>query len=113
MRERKKLLEERSDAFVVAPGGIGTFDEFFEILTLKQLGRHNKPIAIFSVDGCYDPLIALLHHTVKGRFMNETSLALFAVFTEVGPLIDYLEGYSAQEREVSFFKEVGENDTKD
>ena len=45
--ERKRLLDESSDAFIVAPGGIGTFDEFFEILTLKQLGRHNKAIVIF------------------------------------------------------------------
>jgi uncharacterized protein (TIGR00730 family) len=49
MRERKQLMEEHSDAFLVTPGGIGTFEEFFEILTLKQLGRHTKPILIYNI----------------------------------------------------------------
>lgn len=113
MRERKKLLEERSDAFVIAPGGIGTYDEFFEILTLKQLGRHNKPIAILNVDGYYDPLLALLRHTVDGAFMNETSMTLFAVFDAVEPLISYLETYDDPLRAVSFFKKIGESVTQE
>ena len=113
MRERKKLLEGKSDAFVIAPGGIGTYDEFFEILTLKQLGRHNKPIAILNVDGYYDPMLALLRHTVAGEFMNESSLELFAVFTEIEPLLSYLEEYDAPLHEVSFFKKIGESTTKD
>ena len=49
MRERKQIMEDNSDAFIVVPGGIGTFEEFFEILTLKQLCRHNKPIAIYNM----------------------------------------------------------------
>ncbi len=109
MRARKKLLEEKSDAFIIAPGGIGTYDEFFEILTLKQLGRHNKAIAILNVDGYYDPLLALLDHTVAGEFMNETSLMLFKVFTEIEPMIQYLETYDAPLHEVSFFKKIGES----
>lgn len=109
MRARKKLLEEKSDAFIIAPGGIGTYDEFFEILTLKQLGRHNKAIAILNVDGYYDPLLALLDHTVAGEFMNETSLMLFKVFTEIEPMIKYLETYEAPLHEVSFFKKIGES----
>ena len=113
MRARKKLLEEKSDAFIIAPGGIGTYDEFFEILTLKQLGRHNKAIAILNVDGYYDPLLALLDHTVAGEFMNETSLMLFKVFTEIEPMIKYLETYEAPLHEVSFFKKIGESMTQD
>ena len=54
MRERKRILEELSDAFIITPGGFGTFDEFFEILTLKQLNRHNKPIVIFNINHYYD-----------------------------------------------------------
>ena len=106
MRARKKLLEDRSDAFVIAPGGIGTYDEFFEILTLKQLGRHAKPIAIFNVDGYYDLLLSLLQHTVDGNFMNATSLELFKVFDEIAPMLDYLENYEAPAHEASFFKNV-------
>ncbi|MBE6568329.1 MAG: TIGR00730 family Rossman fold protein [Ruminococcaceae bacterium] len=113
MRARKKLLEDKSDAFIIAPGGIGTYDEFFEILTLKQLGRHNKAIAILNVDGYYDPLLALLDHTVAGEFMNETSLMLFEVFTEIEPMIQYLETYDAPLHEVSFFKKIGESITQD
>ena len=56
MRERKRLLEEKADAFIITPGGIGTFDEFFEILTLKQLGRHNKAICIYNIDGYFDKI---------------------------------------------------------
>lgn len=108
MRERKGLLEKRADAFVIGPGGIGTFDEFFEILTLKQLGRHNKPIAIFNVDGCYEPLLALLRHTVAGGFMNETAMRLFAVFSDVEELLDYLERYDEPVHEASFFKQIDE-----
>lgn len=112
MRTRKRLLEEKSDAFVVAPGGIGTFDELFEILTLKQLCRHNKPIAILNVDGYYDPLIALLSHTAKEAFMNDTVFSLFAVFEDIPALFDYLENYSAPVHEVDFFKAI-DNGAKD
>ncbi|MBQ8716466.1 MAG: TIGR00730 family Rossman fold protein [Clostridia bacterium] len=113
MRVRKRLLEEHADAFVIAPGGIGTYDEFFEILTLKQLGRHNKPIAILDVDGYYEPLLALLRHTVAGEFMNETTMQLFAVFTDVEELLDYLENYDEPMHELSFFKKIGDSITED
>ncbi len=117
MRERKRLLEERSDGFVIAPGGIGTFDEFFEILTLKQLGRHKKPIVIFNVDGYFDPLLALMRHTAENEFMNESTMSLYAVFEDVGEMLDYLERYEAPHHEVSFFKKIEdvliENDSND
>ena len=56
MRQRKQIMEERSDAFLVTPGGIGTYEEFFEIYTLKQLGRHQKPIILYNIDGFFDGL---------------------------------------------------------
>ena len=56
MRERKQMMEDNADAFMIVPGGIGTFEEFFEILTLKQLCRHNKPIAIYNLKGYYNEL---------------------------------------------------------
>lgn len=79
MRERKQIMEERAEAFIVTPGGIGTYEEFFEIYTLKQLGRHNKPIVIFNINGYYDALLAMLQHTVEERFMREASLGLYSV----------------------------------
>ena len=62
MRQRKQIMEERSDAFITVPGGIGTFEEFFEILTLRQLNRHHKPIAVFNINGYYDHLTAMIDH---------------------------------------------------
>lgn len=76
MRERKAIMEDEGDAFLVMPGGIGTLEEFFEVLTLKQLGRHDKPIALLNTCGCYDALRALLEQAARERFMGESCLAL-------------------------------------
>lgn len=81
MRERKQLMEDKSDAFIMTPGGIGTLEEFFEIITLKQLGRHEKPIVVFNHLGHYDPLLALLEHTVASGFARETDRELITVAT--------------------------------
>ena len=107
MRERKKILEERSDGFVIAPGGIGTLDEFFEILTLKQLNRHNKPIAIFNVDGYYDDMLNLLEKMVENRFMKKKSLELYRCFTDEVQMLDYLESYQDALADVTELKELG------
>ncbi len=79
MRERKRIMEERAQAFIVTPGGIGTYEEFFEIYTLKQLGRHKKPIVIYNIDGYYDRMLAMLEYTVAEGFMRDKSLALYTV----------------------------------
>lgn len=79
MRERKQIMEERADAFIVTPGGIGTYEEFFEIYTLKQLGQLNKPIVIFNINGYFDAMLTMLRRTVDERFMRETSLRLVEV----------------------------------
>ena len=71
MRERKQTMEDRADAFIVAPGGFGTYEEFFEILTLKQLERHNKAIAIYNVDGCYDMLFDFIARAMSENFIKE------------------------------------------
>ena len=108
MRERKQILEDRSDGFVVAPGGIGTFDEFFEILTLKQLGRHNKPIVIYNVDGYYDLMLAMLRQTAKEDFMNDSTMDLYAVLDDPTEVVKYIEEYDEPMHEVSFFKKINE-----
>ena len=91
MRQRKQAMEDRSDGFIMTPGGIGTYEEFFEILTLKQLGRHAKPIAVFNVAGYFDDLLRMLETTVREGFMERACLDLCRVFTEPEPLLDYLE----------------------
>ncbi len=79
MRQRKQIMDERSEAFVVTPGGIGTYEEFFEVYTLKQLARHQKPIVIFNIGGYYDRLLEMLRYTVEERFMQPKSLELITV----------------------------------
>ncbi|MBQ8684226.1 MAG: TIGR00730 family Rossman fold protein [Clostridia bacterium] len=81
MRQRKQVMDERADAFIVTPGGIGTYEEFFEMYTLKQLGQHSKPIIIYNIGGYYDRLLEMLHFTVERGFMRQKSMTLFTVAT--------------------------------
>ena len=93
MRERKQLMEEMSDAFIVTPGGIGTFEEFFEILTLRSLDRHKKPIAILNSNGYYDHLVDFLQNGVEKKFLKEENLDLFFVSNDVERILDYIENF--------------------
>ena len=79
MAQRKSKMEELADAFVVLPGGIGTFEEFFETLTLKQLGQHNKPITLLNTLDYYDDIISMLVRGVDQRFLSSSCLELFQV----------------------------------
>ncbi len=93
MRERKQTMENMADAFIMTPGGVGTYEEFFEIFTLKQLGRHSKAIAILNTMGYYDTLSVLMQSTCDKNFMKTESLSLSQTFTDADSLLDYLEGY--------------------
>lgn len=106
MRERKQIMEERSDAFIMTPGGIGTFEEFFEILTLKQLARHNKPIAILNTNGYFDDITRLLTRAVDGKFMKPETMKLYESFTDCTPLLDYIENYKHQEINIHDMKHI-------
>ena len=96
MRERKKLLEDKSDSFIVTPGGVGTFDEFFEIITLKQLGRHQKAVVIFNVNGYFDELIALMQKAFKEDMLAEKTLSLYKITDSEDEIIEYLESYKGE-----------------
>ena len=91
MYERKQIMEEQSDAFIIAPGGIGTYDEFFSVLTTKQLDRHVKPIILFSPFGFYDGFDVIFDNAVKGGFVKESFYGLFGKFDDIDKLIEYLE----------------------
>lgn len=106
MRERKQLLEEKSDAFIVTPGGVGTFDEFFEILTLKQLGRHSKPIAVFNINGYFDSLIEQLKNAVRKQFMNPESFELCFFTDNADKLINYLEYAVSEPEQAKIYKDL-------
>ena len=79
MAERKAIMEEKADAFVIVPGGIGTFDEFFQILTLKVLGRHNKPIILYNINGFWDKMIAVIGTDLIKGFINTKTADCFAI----------------------------------
>ena len=106
MRERKKAMSDTADAFIMAPGGIGTLDEFFEILTLKQLSRHTKAIVIFNVNGYFDSLIAMLDSAISKKFINEECRGLYRVFSDIDDMLDYIEGYIPTDLNILKFKNV-------
>ena len=90
MRERKQRMEDLSDGFAVVPGGIGTLEEFFEIFTLRQLGRHPQAYCMLNVNGYFDKLVELLKHTVSEGLCLTRSYSSLASLKEPGQLIDYL-----------------------
>lgn len=91
MRERKQIMEDSADAFIMTPGGIGTFEEFFEILTLKQLGQLNKPIVIFNHKNYYVELIDMMEHSIEKKFINDAVQTLYFVFEDADELLDFIE----------------------
>lgn len=90
MRERKALMEDKADAFVIVPGGIGTFEELFEVLTLKQLGRHNKPIAIYNCRGYYDKMEAMLNTSIEEGFVRHTCKEIYSYVNNTDELLKYI-----------------------
>jgi uncharacterized protein (TIGR00730 family) len=91
MHTRKRMMVERSDAFIILPGGLGTLDEAFEIITWKKLKLHNKPIIIFNQDGYWDPLVTLVDRTVKEGFAQPRDQALFNVTTSIEETLAVLD----------------------
>lgn len=90
MHERKQNMFERSDAFIVFPGGFGTMDEMFEILTWKQLMLHNKPVVIFNYQGYWDPLIALMKNIIETGFAKTEVATYYHVVDELEQILDVL-----------------------
>lgn len=93
MHTRKALMESISDAFLVLPGGFGTLDEFFEILTWRQLGLHNKPIFLLNADGYFDGLLQYTQNAVKHEFIHKESLSLFHVCDDLESCFKQLERF--------------------
>ncbi|PLZ01087.1 TIGR00730 family Rossman fold protein [Burkholderia sp. WAC0059] len=93
MHHRKKMMADLSDAFVALPGGAGTLEELFEVYTWAQLGYHRKPIAVLNIDGYYDPLVAMLRHTVDEGFMRPDCLDLLQFAADPDALIATLHDY--------------------
>ena len=93
MSGRKQVMIERADAFVALPGGLGTLEELFEVLTLKQLGYHDKAIALLDVDGFWEPLLHLFAHLSTLGFVRPEHAALYEVVDDVDMLFTHLDDY--------------------
>ncbi|NLY74746.1 MAG: TIGR00730 family Rossman fold protein [Firmicutes bacterium] len=93
LRERKAVMDSRSDAFIALPGGFGTLEEILEIITLKQLKYHNKPVVIINVNGFYDRLLAQFEEIVKQRFAKPESQGLYFVTANVKEALEYIDSY--------------------
>ena len=96
MHERKALMAELSDAFIAMPGGMGTFDEFCEILTWAQLGIHQKPCGILNVENYFTPLLTMFDHARAEGFLRDTHRALVMDASEPEQLLDALAKYQPQ-----------------
>lgn len=95
MHERKEKMADRADGFIILPGGFGTLDELFEILTWGQLRLHKKPIGILNVDGYYDFLLQHINNIAAQKFMQETNLGLVLSDDNVVELLKKMEKYDA------------------
>lgn len=90
MDDRKLNFVEHSDLFIISPGGIGTLDEFFEVLTLKKVKKHDKKIIILNVDHFFDKLLDLLNDMVDKGFVNKTDMEMIIVTSNVDETMNYL-----------------------
>lgn len=97
MHERKLRMAELSDASISLPGGFGTMEEFFEVLTWGQLGLHSKPVGLLNVQGFYKPLYALFDQMVQEGFLKPENRRLVLLAEEAGELLRQFESYKAPE----------------
>lgn len=99
MHERKMKMQELCDGFIALPGGFGTLEELFEVLTWAQLGLHQKPIGLLNVDGYYDSLIAMADDMVARGFLKQTYRDMLLVSDDIGDLLHLMTSYKAPEVE--------------
>ncbi len=91
MHERKAMMAELSDAFVALPGGFGTLEEFFEIVTWTQLGIHRKNTGLLNVNGYFDPIVAMIDRAIEDNFIKESNRELYVVSDDAEHLLDELD----------------------
>lgn len=97
MKERKFLLRENSDAFVALPGGWGTLEEITEVMTLKQLGEHHKPVVFLNTAGFYEPFLNFLNSIEKEGFVSPVYRQLYQIVDQPEEVIDYIRSYQKNE----------------
>ncbi|TGK89425.1 TIGR00730 family Rossman fold protein [Leptospira bourretii] len=94
MHERKRVMFDLSDAFIVLPGGFGTMEEFFEIITWSQLGLHRKPVVLLNWNGFYNPLIQMFQTMVESGFLKKENMNLVLILDKTKDLLSHLQNYS-------------------
>ncbi|HPF41707.1 MAG TPA: TIGR00730 family Rossman fold protein [Phycisphaerae bacterium] len=97
MHDRKRMMAERADAFIAMPGGYGTLEEIFEVITWAQLGIHHNPCALLNVDGFFDHLVQYLDHAVGAELLKPRFRQLLMVDTDIDRLLDAIESYEPPE----------------
>lgn len=94
MHERKAMMSDLADGFIALPGGFGTFDELFEMLTWAQLGLHQKPVGVLNIAGYFDPLLTFLRQVASAGFIHDIHLNLLMHDTKPGRLLERFEAYT-------------------
>jgi uncharacterized protein (TIGR00730 family) len=107
MRDRKAMMEDRGDAFIALPGGLGTFEEIFEIICGKQLACHDKPIVLLNIDDYYAPLLAMIEHGIELHFIRAEARELYFVADSVESAIEHLKTYAPPARADRSFEIAG------
>jgi len=104
LRERKAFMEDRADAFLALPGGFGTLEEMLEIITLKQLHQHTRPVVFLNTGGFYNPLIRLFDHMRQHRFAKQSSSELYYFATDARDAFAYLDSYQPPAVEAKWYR---------
>jgi cytokinin riboside 5'-monophosphate phosphoribohydrolase len=107
MHERKKMMEDRADAFIGLPGGFGTLEEMVQVINLKQLGYHTKPIVFINLNGFYDPLLDFFQHTIDRHFAKTEHQNLYQVVPTPDAVFPYLANYQPSELPPKWFAKQG------
>jgi hypothetical protein len=94
MHERKALMSEKADAYVALPGGFGTYEELFEVITWAQLGIHHKPIVVLNIAGYFDPFIQITEHGISHEFIRPSGRELFSIAYSVPEIFEQIEAFT-------------------
>jgi uncharacterized protein (TIGR00730 family) len=107
MRQRKELLEQRGDAFIALPGGLGTFEELLEIIVSRSLGFHSKPIVLLNIADYWNPLLEMIDRAIEQNFIKPKARNLYFVAADVPQAIEFLKNYSPT-NSATFLRLAGE-----
>ncbi|OGA97235.1 MAG: Rossman fold protein, TIGR00730 family [Burkholderiales bacterium RIFCSPHIGHO2_12_FULL_69_20] len=102
MHQRKQMMAERSHAFIAMPGGIGTFEELFEVWTWRHLGYHDRPLGLLEAEGYWAPMVQFLQHSVAEGFMGSDQMAMLHIDDQVDRLLDVLAAHAGDPTDDDF-----------